>query len=123
MVTPCLSRAVLTRAPLPQVYQGGEDGHGRRIFVGNVNYEVNEDDLRDHFGKVRSRAGPKHARAQTCARGGGWRQLSPAPCLQYGDISMLSAKEGFAFIEYTDPNAATVRALSPLFARTPSLPS
>ena len=42
---------------------------------------------------------------------------------------MLSAKEGFAFIEYTDPNAATVRALSPLpftaglFARTPSRPS
>ena len=75
---------------------------------------------------------------RSCARAGGGgggggggegANYLPAPCLQYGDISMLSAKEGFAFIEYTDPNAATVRALSPLpftaglFARTPSRPS
>ena len=78
---PCLfSRCPHARA-LPQVYQGGEDVHGRRIFVGNVNYEVNEDELRDHFGKVRiTRRGPN---MRSCARarggGGGWRQLSACP--------------------------------------------
>ena len=49
----------LTRKEAPaeqsgvQVYLGGDTSEGKRIYVGNIQYEVREEDIRDEFGKVR----------------------------------------------------------------------
>ena len=31
------------------MYQGGEDTGGKRVYIGNVNYEVREEELRSLF--------------------------------------------------------------------------
>ena len=36
-----------------QVYQGGETTDGRRIYVGNINYDFREEELRGAFNEVR----------------------------------------------------------------------
>ena len=33
-------------------YQGGEDTGGRRVYIGNINYDVKEDELRAEFSEV-----------------------------------------------------------------------
>ena len=35
-----------------QVYQGGDTSEGKRVYIGNIQYEVREEDIRDEFGKV-----------------------------------------------------------------------
>ena len=35
------------------VYQGGETTDGRRIYVGNINYDCREDEVRNAFNEVR----------------------------------------------------------------------
>ena len=56
----------MSRAPQP--YQGGEASDGRRIYVGNINYELHEDAVRNAF-------------------------------TEYGQITSMSYKQGFAFID------------------------
>ena len=41
-----------------QVYQGGETTDGRRIYVGNINYDYREDEIRNAFNEVRSEDQP-----------------------------------------------------------------
>ena len=36
-----------------QVYQGGETTDGRRIYVGNINYDFREEEIRQKFNEVR----------------------------------------------------------------------
>ena len=36
-----------------QVYQGGETTDGRRIYVGNINYDFREEEMRAAFNEVR----------------------------------------------------------------------
>ena len=63
----------MSRAPQP--YQGGEASDGRRIYVGNINYELQEDTVREAF-------------------------------QEYGTITSMSYKQGFAFIDYADQRDA-----------------
>ena len=35
-----------------QVYQGGEDTGGKRVYVGNINYEVTQEELKGLFKEV-----------------------------------------------------------------------
>ena len=63
----------MSRAPQP--YQGGEASDGRRIYVGNINYELHEDAVRNAF-------------------------------TEYGQITSMSYKQGFAFIDYADQRDA-----------------
>jgi hypothetical protein len=62
--TPALSLparccACLALTPPPdspeQVYQGGETTDGRRIYVGNINYDFAENEIRNAFNDVRMR--------------------------------------------------------------------
>ena len=38
---------------LHQVYQGGEVTGGRRVYVGNINYDTKEEDIKTEFSLVR----------------------------------------------------------------------
>jgi len=53
------------------VYQGGETTDGRRIYVGNINYDFREEEIRQKFN-------------------------------EFGNITSLSYKQGFAFVDYAD---------------------
>mmetsp|Transcript_15857 Transcript_15857/g.26359 ORF Transcript_15857/g.26359 Transcript_15857/m.26359 type:complete len:443 (-) Transcript_15857:1071-2399(-) len=57
------------------VYSGGEETGGKRIYIGNINYEVREEELRNFFS-------------------------------EYGPITQVSYKQGFAFIDYADKRDA-----------------
>jgi len=58
------------------VYQGGEETGGRRVYVGNINYDTKEEELRSEFS-------------------------------EFGRITAISYKQGFAFIDYEDNNDAS----------------
>jgi hypothetical protein len=61
-------RPHVTRSmPCQQVYQGGETTDGRRIYVGNINYDCREDEIRNRFNEVCV----AHAQI-SCARGTSW---------------------------------------------------
>jgi hypothetical protein len=49
------------------VYQGGEVSDGRRIYVGNINYDIREDEVRDKFTEVTRQPAIGH-----------WQLLAPA---------------------------------------------
>ena len=82
------------RDPLPFCvwqgsYQGGETTDGRRCYVGNINYEIREDEVRNAFN-------------------------------EFGQITKMSYKQGYAFIDYADKRDAEVPGDCP--ARSPALP-
>ena len=57
------------------VYLGGETTDGKRVYIGNINYEVREEELRNAFS-------------------------------EYGQITAISYKQGYAFIDYADKRDA-----------------
>ena len=61
-----------------QPYQGGETTDGRRCYVGNINYDFREEEVRNAFN-------------------------------EFGQITKMSYKQGFAFIDYADKRDAEVR--------------
>ena len=65
-----------------QPYQGGETTDGRRCYVGNINYEIREEEVRSAFN-------------------------------EFGQITKMSYKQGYAFIDYADQRDAEVRAPTP----------
>merc|ERR1740115_276434 len=58
------------------VYQGGEATGGKRVYVGNINYDTKEEDITSEFS-------------------------------EFGRITAISYKQGFAFIDYEDTNDAS----------------
>ena len=85
------------------VYQGGETTDGKRIYVGNINYDCKEDEVRQQFNEV---IPPLHPPLLALpARRAHSHRLSPRPS-QFGQITSLSYKQGFAFIDYADQRDA-----------------
>jgi len=60
---------------MSEAYKGGERCEGRRVYIGNINYEVKEEELRGLFD-------------------------------QYGAITNISYKQGYAFIDFQDARDA-----------------
>ena len=48
------------RYPAPQGYEGGAQSDGKRCYVGNINYDVREDEIRNAFQEVRTGARATH---------------------------------------------------------------
>ena len=88
-----------------QPYQGGEVSDGRRIYVGNINYEFREDEVRNAFTEVRRQLGSAGRRAPHCHAHGMLSVLCPLSW-QFGQITSMSYKQGFAFIDYADKRDA-----------------
>ena len=88
-----------------QVYEGGEDGGGKRVYVGNIAYDLPERLLRCAYCPHRP-AAPR-ARAH------------PPSVWQYGPLTNISFKQGFAFLDFADERDA--QAPIPPSARTPHL--
>ena len=84
------------------VYQGGETTDGKRIYVGNINYDCKEDEVRQQFNEVSLRCTPH---SSLCRRGALIAIALPRPS-QFGQITSLSYKQGFAFIDYADQRDA-----------------
>ena len=61
---------------LRQVYQGGEITGGRRVYVGNINYEIKEEDIKTEFSVVRLAHGRPSGCRLLCARSLSLRTLS-----------------------------------------------
>ena len=106
-------------SPRAQPYQGGEASDGRRIYVGNINYDFREEELRNRFEEVRAileRIARTSATDRPCLRVPRRRCAarnlrtdrtpltapSPSPAAQFGTITAMSYKQGFAFVDYAD---------------------
>ena len=83
-------------------YQGGEDTGGRRVYIGNINYDFKEDELRSEFGEVSPRIFlllPHHHRsARSCfspalasARSLGASPLSPTSKVSHSSTTKTRA--------------------------------